>query len=209
MTDAAAPDPGLVEVLATSRSLGLLGDGPLEVHIENARVFARAIPLSARVLDMGSGGGLPGLVLAAERTDLDLTLLDAQERRCTVLRTALGRLDRAGAVNVVRARAEDAGRFDDLRAGFDVVTARSFGSPAVTAECAVGFLSVGGSLLVSEPPGPLDRRRWPTAGLARLGMEIGSRHASTGSTVQELVLRSPVAAAYPRRAGRPTKRPLF
>ncbi len=209
MTAAAAPDPELVAALATSRSLGLLGDGPLEVHIENARVFARAIPSSARVLDMGSGGGLPGLVLAAERPDLDLTLLDAQERRCAVLRTALDRLGRATAVTVVRARAEDAARFPDLRARFDVVTARSFGPPAVTAECAAGFLAVNGSLLVSEPPGPPDPLRWPAAGLALLGLEVGSRYSSDGATVQELVLTSPVTDVYPRRSGRPTKRPLF
>ncbi|MFZ4518456.1 MAG: 16S rRNA (guanine(527)-N(7))-methyltransferase RsmG [Microthrixaceae bacterium] len=202
-------DPRLLEVLDTSRSFGLLGDGPLEVHIQNARVFAGAIPPSARVLDMGSGGGLPGLVLAVERPDLEVTLLDSQERRCAVLRAALERLELSDSVPVVRARAEDAARDELLRGRFDGVTARSFGPPAVTAECAVGFLTVGGRLWVSEPPGPTDAARWPVDGLVRLGLELGPRHSSAGSTVQELWLVSAPGDDVPRRAGRPTKRPLF
>jgi len=68
-------------------------------------------------------------------------------------------------VRVIRSRAEVAGHDPALRFQFDLVTARGFGPPAVTAECAAGFLRVDGRLVVSEPPE--DRvSRWPSDGLA-------------------------------------------
>ena len=64
-----------------------------------------------------------------------------------------------------------------LRAAFDLVVARSFGAPAVTAECAVGFLATGGHLAVSEPPEP-EADRWPPEGLAAARVRPGARSAA-------------------------------
>src|SRR5205085_6392124 len=122
-------------------------------------------------------GGLPGLVLATYRPELELTLLEARQRACRFLREAVAAIDRPGVV-VVEARAEEAARRADLREAYDAVVARSFGPPAVTAECAVGFLRPGGRLVVSEPPvdeapHPIGEERtaarWPVPGLEELG----------------------------------------
>ena len=105
-------------------------------------------PTPARWLDLGSGGGLPGLVLAQHWPDTPAVLLDASERRTAFLSEAVLELGWADRVHVVRARAEEAGSVHSgFRAGFDVVWARSFGSPPVTAECAAPFLKPG------RPPG--------------------------------------------------------
>lgn len=106
----------------------------------------------ARVLDLGSGGGLPGLVLAALWPWATVVLLDAQHRRTVFLCEAVRRLGLHTRVQVVNGRAEVLGRDETLRASFDSVVARAFGRPAVTAECAAPFLRVGGVLVVSEPP---------------------------------------------------------
>ena len=82
-------------------------------------------------------------MLATDRPELELTLLEARQRACRFLREAVESLGLAGVV-VVEARAEEAARRADLREAFDAVVARSFGPPAVTAECAVGFLRPGG-----------------------------------------------------------------
>ena len=151
------PDPAgtgagesLERVLEDSRRLGFLGPGPLPPQIEHARGFASTRERAPdSFLDLGSGGGLPGLVLALEWPRAYAVLLDAMAKRTEFLRTACTRLGISERVEVRCARAEDAGRDPALRGRFDVVTARSFGPPAVTAECAAGLLRPGGELIVS------------------------------------------------------------
>jgi 16S rRNA (guanine527-N7)-methyltransferase len=201
--------PTLLAVLARSRDLGFLGDGELMVHAANATAFLADIDAGSRVLDLGSGGGVPGLVLADRRPDLELALLDGSQRRTAFLEVAVDDLGFGDRVSVVRGRAEEAGRDPRWRGGFDVVTARSFGPPAVTAECAVGFLKGPGSrVLVSEPPAG-STERWPAEGLVLLGLAPGTRRSEEGSTVQRLDVVEWCSDRYPRRNGIPAKRPLF
>ena len=163
------------------------------------------------MLDLGSGGGLPGLVLATSRPDLELTLLEARQRACRFLRAAVTDLGLAD-VAVVEARAEDAARQPDLRETFDAVVARSFGPPAVTAECAVGFLRPGGRLVVSEPPGdeaPGHRAgRWPVSGLEELGFAPPVAGGGPGASFVVLE-KTQSDDRWPRRVGVPAKRPVW
>jgi 16S rRNA (guanine527-N7)-methyltransferase len=103
---------------------GLLGpreaDRVWERHLLNCGVVADLIPPGALVWDVGSGAGLPGLVIAIARPDLKVHLLEPLLRRTTFLAECLEILG-LDQVSVVRARAEDyAGR-----AGADIVTARA------------------------------------------------------------------------------------
>jgi 16S rRNA (guanine527-N7)-methyltransferase len=176
------------------------------------------VPVPGQWLDLGTGGGLPGLVLAQYWADSEAVLLDSAERRTTFLSEAVQALGWDRRVRVVRARAEDAGRDPDLRTGFDVVWARSFGSPPVTAECSAPFLKPDGLLVVSEPPladdgpgsGPADRTalRWPPAGLAELGQKpLVTVRGRFG--YQVMVQARPCPERFPRRSGVATKRPLY
>jgi 16S rRNA (guanine527-N7)-methyltransferase len=150
-------------------------------------------------------------------------LLDGSENRYRFLREAVAELVPSGLApeggglgggagdgytqaRVIQARAEDAGRVENLRSSFDLVVARSFGPPAVTAECGAPFLRLGGHLIVAEPPE--GQPRWPAAGLAELGL-VARRRVSERSTFQILELVSVCPDRYPRRVGVPTKRPLF
>jgi 16S rRNA (guanine527-N7)-methyltransferase len=204
-----AADPSVLEgVLADSRTLGLLGPGPLAPQLDHARAFVRALPAGVRFLDLGSGGGLPALVILAERADVRGVLLDATQRRCDFLQDACARLGLIDRAEVVCARAEDAARDPEWRERFDAVTARSFGPPAVTAECAVGFLRAGGEILVSEPPEP-DPDRWPADGLARLGLVAGPVPEAVPAHLVRLRTVAPLESRWPRRVGIPRKRPLW
>jgi 16S rRNA (guanine527-N7)-methyltransferase len=206
----AAPSE-LVEVRERARTLGFLGRGPVQPHIDHAAVLTervtRVLGIGAadaiRALDLGSGGGLPGLVLAGELPKSTWVLLDASERRTTFLSWAVGRLGLEARVSVHRERAETAGRDDSLREGFRLVTARSFGPPAVTAECGAPFLVDGGVLAVSEPPDP-DPTRWPVEGLALLGLRL--EEAGSWALLRR---RGALPDRYPRREGVPGKRPIW
>lgn len=204
-------EASLIELLEESRALGFLGPGPVHAHIEHALDLAQLLHSSnpARALDLGSGGGVPGLVLLAALPHLQLVLLDAQRRRTEFLERAVAHLGYQDRADVVTARAEVAGRQTELRHGFDLVVARSFGPPATTAECGAPFLTQGGRLIVSEPPpGP---ERWPADGLADLGLVLAELHGGPDARFHYVVLeaRSHCGDRFPRRDGVPAKRPLF
>ncbi|MHB1854340.1 MAG: RsmG family class I SAM-dependent methyltransferase [Acidimicrobiales bacterium] len=160
-----------------------------------------------RFADLGSGGGVPALALLGLWPDASAVLIEVGQRRAAFLRDGLAELGWSGRAQVMEARAEEVGRDPAWRQRFDLVTARSFGAPAVTAECAAPLLAVGGTLLVSEPPSPIDR--WPAAPLAQLGLEPASPQDSGGYHFVALRQGGPCPERFPRRTGIPAKRPLF
>ena len=88
-------------------------------HVLNCAGLADLIPHGLSVADVGSGAGLPGIVLALMRPDLEITLIESLERRVEFLNTTVSNLGLANQVSVRRARAEDV---QDI---YDVVTARA------------------------------------------------------------------------------------
>ena len=200
----------LLPVLDDARRLGLVGPGPLLPHLDHALGFGAVggTPVvGGSCLDLGSGAGLPGLPLAVAWPDSRWVLVDAGERRVAFLGAAISALGLEDRVSVIEGRAEELARREDLRGRFELVVARGFGPPAVTAECAAGFLVVGGWLVVSEPPGGRPER-WPVSGLAQLGLEPMTSEAG-GASYQVLRQATLCPDRYPRRVGIPAKRPLF
>lgn len=205
----------LLDLLTESRQRGFLGPGPVEDHLDRARAFAVAVDHPpARALDLGAGGGLPGLVLAVlEWPDARWTFLDAQKRRTDFLVEAVEALGLEDRIEVVTARAEELGRADGHRGAYDLVVSRSFGPPAVTIECAAPLLRLGGRFVASEPPDAertLDR--WPAAGVAEFGSAAPVPLVVTEPTTVHLVVidqATPCPDTFPRRVGIPNKRPRF
>ena len=189
-----------------------MGPGPISDQIRHAEGFAacweelRETP-PRRMLDLGSGGGLPGLVLV-ERWNCPTVLLDSMVKRTDFLREVLAPADGPQGLVVITERAESAARRPDLAESFDLVVARSFGPPAVTSECAVRFLTLGGLLIVSEPPEDAGAARWPTEGLHSLGLSNHGRRRY-GASFQVLEKVAPTPAEFPRPVGVPGKRPTF
>lgn len=210
-----SPVDPLTEVLCEGQRLGFLGPGPVSQHRSHARIYleaARSAP--HRALDLGSGGGVPGLVLAGapgwENTQWGL--LDAAERRCHFLARTIETLQLEDRVVVLHGRAEELGRRSDLRGSYDMVVARSFAPPPVVAECAAPFLARGGHLLVSEPPPATSDpapMRWPAGPLARVGLEPRERVTRREGTVMVLEQCHPCPASFPRRNGRARRAPLY
>jgi 16S rRNA (guanine527-N7)-methyltransferase len=213
----------LLAVLVRARDLGFLGPGPVEPHLDHAAGFAEALRvvvggewpvgpgdggLGLRAADLGSGGGLPGLPMALLLPGSRWTLVDSASRRAGFLRDAVRALSLEERVDVAEERAEVFGRSEDHRGRYDLVVARSFGPPAVVSECAAPLLVVGGWAVVSEPPGGVPAR-WPSDGLAMLGMAPEPAVTAGGWAYQVLRQVEPCPDRYPRRVGIPAKRPLF
>jgi 16S rRNA (guanine527-N7)-methyltransferase len=197
-------DSALIRVLDRARDLGFLGPGPVAAHVEHARAYLPALPVAGTVIDLGTGGGVPGLALALWRPDLRWVLVDAMAKRIVFVRSAVEEL--ALDAEVIEGRAEEL--VADRRATADMVVARSLAAPAVAAEYAAPFLTVGGAAVIAEPPGG-SPDRWPADGLAQLGMRRGSVVSSPTATLQVLDQAEPCPEKFPRRTGVAAKRPLF
>jgi len=162
-------------------------------------------------IDLGTGGGIPGLVLAT-LTAWRWSLVDRGERRTTFLRWAVRRLGLDERVDVLLADAAEVAR-GSLRGKATVVTARGFASPATTAESAAPLLEIGGSLLVSEPPmqdaAAGSSARWPAEGLAVLGLhDVGSWRV--GDRTYRAIRRLEMCPDhFPRRSARQVDDPLW
>lgn len=198
----------LLQVLERSKAEGFLGPGPLDLHVDHARSLSEAFPdFAGRFCDLGSGGGVPGLVLLEAWPASTAVLLDGSTRRCAFLEEALEELGCAERASVLEGRAEDLGH-TDARGTFDLVVARSFAAPPVTAECAAPLLRVGGHLLVAEPPEG-GQVRWPAGGLAELGLEYVTDHRGSHALGSVMRKVTETDERFPRRVGVPTKRPLW
>ncbi len=155
-------DDHLLSVLQLAKDGGVIGNTDLALEVARARVFSRVLGTFSNIqhlLDIGSGGGLPGLVVANDFPELNITLIDRREKRTDLLRRQAHRL-RQGApgasIDVICADVNSLHR----NAIFDVITSRSFGSPDVVLETALPLLAPNGHLLVSEPPNT-NGDRWP------------------------------------------------
>jgi 16S rRNA (guanine527-N7)-methyltransferase len=161
-----AEPAGLIAALASSQRLGMLGDRPIPEVIEHARAFVAALAgVHGVVVDLGAGGGVPGLVIAHDRPDLRLVLIDRRTARTDHLRRLVARLRWGDRVEVV---AVDAASAAQQIGPADAAVARGFGPPLTTLAVAARLVVAGGLLVVSEPPGP-DPTRWPTADVTAAG----------------------------------------
>lgn len=205
------PPSKLIEVLDRARDLGFLGPGPVDDHVSHARRYGFALvdatsgrtePDAARFADIGSGGGVPGLVLATEHESWNAVLIDASQRRCSFLTWASVELGLVDRVEVWCARAEEVGHQPRAREVFDVVVARSFGPPATTLECASPLTRPGGLIVVSEPP---EGRLWPDEGLAQLALAKASGQAGMAVFRRN----DGLADRIPRASNQQQREPLF
>jgi len=143
-------DARLAAVLGEIQKRGGIGSQPIRDAIEHSDRFVGACPADAAVgVDLGSGGGLPALVIAVRRPELELHLVERRATRADLLRygvTALG-LDAQ-----VHVHGTDVRTFAALGVVIDVVTARSFAALAATVSAAAELVRPGGVILVSASP---------------------------------------------------------
>jgi 16S rRNA (guanine527-N7)-methyltransferase len=199
---------GLTQVLAEAQRHGWIGQGPLDEQLRHAGAFTQLLGGGPAVIfDLGSGGGLPALPCALALPETRWVLIESQQRRADHLASAVRRLDLGDRVEVLHARAEDVGRDPARRGTADAVTSRSFGPPAVVAECAAPLLRVGGRLLVSEPPGGADR--WPAEDLDELALGAAEMCDVDDLRFTAMTQVAPCSERYPRRPGAIERSPLW
>jgi 16S rRNA (guanine527-N7)-methyltransferase len=172
------------------------------VHVEDA-LAAAPLVRAGPVVDVGSGGGSPGLPLAWAHPDLDVVLLESNRRKCEFLERASGDFPN---VSVVRARAEEHGRGTG-RDAYATAVARALAAPPTAVEWCLPLVRPGGRLVLyaAESPPDLDRVA------AALGASGPEEVAVEGSARRRLLVfrkLGPTPDRFPRRIGAAKKRPL-
>ncbi len=163
---------------------------------------------NARVLDIGSGAGFPGLPLAFFRKDLTFTLLDSQVKRVNFLKSCTEAL--APGAEVVHARAEEAAR-TDMRMAYDAVVSRALAPLNALLELSLPFLKDGGVAICYKGPKAEDELEGAQNALLKLGgaAELFTRETPWGArTLVVATKRGRIPIVYPRKAGVIKKMPL-
>ncbi len=187
---------------------GLVGRGedPAAL-VEDSLALLPHLADATTLVDVGSGGGMPGIPLALARPGLRVTLIESDARKAAFLEQAAARL--ALPLRVLAVRAEAAGR-GELRETFDAACCRALAALPVALELCLPLVRIGGRLLVLSTESDLAPAAAAAAALGGgepLAAAAPSRLRGRGAVVVVPKL-APTPDAYPRRPGVPARRPL-
>jgi 16S rRNA (guanine527-N7)-methyltransferase len=165
------------------------------VHLEQSLAPLEAIEaFPGTLVDVGSGGGAPGIPLAAALPEREVTLLEANARKCDFLRAAAREFPN---VRVVRGRAEE-----QETEAWDVAVAKALAPPSVAAEWCLPLVRAGGAVVLYAGPSADEEA------VGRVAEQLGGagpERVPGGLLVRKV---APTPAGFPRRPGMARKRPL-
>src|SRR5256884_6807947 len=187
-----------------------LVSGPADQLIDDALVLLDHLGDAKRLVDVGSGGGLPGLPLKIARPELAVTLVEADSGKAAFLVQACARLGLVD-VEVVARRAEEVGHDARYRESFDVAVARALAPLPVLVELCLPLVRIGGRLLAQKT----DKEEVAAArrAIEVLGGELESvspapSTARASGTIVVISKVRPTPSTHPRRPGVPARKPL-
>ncbi len=196
-------------LLEWNRSINLTGartPEQAEALIADAGVLVKASWTGiTRVIDIGSGGGLPAIPLAVAMPQVEFTLLEANDRKCAFLEHVAATLNLTNVV-VAAGRAEELGHRPALREQFDRAISRAAARPEVLLELALPFVRTGGDLVAQVSP--LDPLVLVPAARLLGGGTPRLEHPARGHALLVVPKVAPTPTRFPRRTGVPGRKPL-
>ena len=199
-------------VIGTRNLRGILLD-----HILDSLSCFLFEPLGAarRLVDVGSGGGLPGIPIKIVAPELEATLVESTAKKAHFLRRAVETLSLEGAT-VTNARVEEIARTEAYRGAYDIATARAVSRLSVVAEYCVPLLKVGGHVISMKGRPDDDEISEVERAAEKLGARVStlirvSRLPELEEKERCLVILEKVeetTGKYPRNVGVPARKPL-
>lgn len=165
---------------------------------------------AVKVLDLGTGGGFPGVPLAIMCPEKEFILVDSLSKRLKIIDELAEALD-IDNIKTLHGRFEDLGKDENLRETFEIVVSRAVAEMAVLAEYALPFVSIGGFLIAYKTGGELLDKELDgaTRAIKLLGGELIRIKKAQGDHVLVIIKKKKkTPKEYPRRAGTPKKDPL-
>lgn len=175
--------------------------------------FALDIPEGARVIDMGTGAGLPGLVVKIYRPDLEVALVDSNHKKLAFVQRVVGELGLRD-VECKAARVEELARRGNWRESFDLALARAVAELRVLVEYGLPFVKLGGKLVAYKGAQAEEEIERARRALDLVGGEVEDvwkgQLPEGGEERRIVIIRKtlPTSPQWPRRVGIPSKRPL-
>lgn len=179
---------------------------------DSLAVFQYAdIPKNAKVIDVGTGAGFPGVAMLIARPDLKLTLLDSTKKKLSVIEDILSALSLEA--ETVHARAEEAARKAEYREQFDFATARAVANLRELSEYCLPFVKKGGSFITMKSTKTDEEIDNAKKAIAVLGGKIEAVNAFTLEDAGERTIImikkiSQTSSKYPRPSAKIAKYPL-
>lgn len=165
------------------------------------------------VLDLGTGAGFPGIPLKIVFPHLDMTLADSLQKRVFFLEEVIEKLGLTG-IRTVHSRAEDLGRRQEFREGYDLVVSRAVANLSSLSEYCIPFVRTGGSFVSYKASDIEDEVRTADSAVRKLGGEkpvITSLPLPMSKMTRSFVIikkKKQTPSCYPRKAGVPSRKPL-
>lgn len=188
-------------------------EGIAAKHFLDCLAFLRhaQIKEGARVADVGTGAGFPGIVLKIARPDIELVLIDSLQKRLNFLSEVCRELGIK--TTLVHARAEDAGHDKALRESFDFVTAREVANLAVLSEYCMPLIKIGGVFAPMKTAEAESELSAAEKAIAILGGEVREvEHyeipVAGGRSAVIIDKKSPTPPKYPRQRVKISEKPL-
>jgi len=193
-----------------------------ELFIRSLRVLSPAggnVPTpewfaGKRAIDVGTGAGIPGMIMKIALPDLQMTLLDSIGKRTNFLIEVANELELTG-LEVINGRAENLGQERGHREQYDVVVARAVARLAELAELTIPFAKIGGTVILPKSQGVQDEVAEAAAAAEVLGaapavtLEIDKPGASPPDDMVYWMKISTTPREFPRRVGIPHQSPLI
>jgi 16S rRNA (guanine527-N7)-methyltransferase len=189
---------------------------PIEVvwkHFFDCILFFKYVdvPQNAKIIDVGTGAGFPGMVLKIVREDIDLTLLDGLNKRLVFLKEVLDTLGLSA--DVVHLRAEEGGRKPELREKYDFAVARAVANMNLLSEYCIPYVKKGGSFVALKGPSGKEEAENAKKAISILGgaetKVIDFTHEMLGGrSVVKVIKKTETPPKYPRPSAKISKQPL-
>ncbi|MEE1277697.1 MAG: 16S rRNA (guanine(527)-N(7))-methyltransferase RsmG [Acutalibacteraceae bacterium] len=182
-------------------------------HFYDCLLFLKnvEIPQKAKVIDVGTGAGFPGVVLKIARPDIQLTLLDGLNKRITFLNAVLEKIGLSA--TAVHGRAEEFAKKPEYRETYDIACARAVARLNVLTEYCLPFVKSGGQFVSMKGPAAEEELAEAKKAISVLGGEKGGFFAEKlPDESQRCFIKikklSQTPTKYPRNSGKITKQPL-
>lgn len=180
--------------------------------VDSLSIFSAVeIPEGARVIDVGTGAGFPGVAMLIARPDLDITLMDSTNKKLNVIRDILENIGLEA--NVVHKRAEEAGQSKDFRESYDFATARAVSNLRDLSEFCLPFVKVGGTFVSMKSAKADEEIEEGKKAISVLGGRIKEKKRfnledAGERTVILIEKSSSTPAKYPRPSAKMSKNPI-
>lgn len=182
-------------------------------HFIDSLTISKYINENAKIIDVGTGAGFPGIPLKIIRKDIDVTLLDALNKRLNFLNEVISEL-KLDQIKTIHFRAEEAGRNKEYRENFDIATSRAVAKLNILAEYLLPFVKVGGRCLCMKGNNIKEEIEESKKAIELLGgkiekiEEFNLPNSNIGRSIIVIKKIKPSPLKFPRKAGTPAKEPI-